>query len=431
MRFLRVVMFLLRLIFGLTYLLSGFFKLVDPMGTQLVIQEYLTSLHLNGLDFMSAPLALIFPVLEFVIGIAILMSLRMKYTSLIALIMTVFFTILTFVSAKFELISECGCFGEAISTDSWDSFIKNIFLTACIVPIFLFRNKFHKVAPAPAEWTLLGTYGAVALGASLYSFINIPFLEFGDYQVGTNISVKLENATDNTLFETYFIYEKDGEEQSFSIDNLPDESWNFVKSESEYMGDEEDLEFKMDIYNLAGISIANEIAHRRAPTMIFALYKPEKLQEKYWKKLSASIDSILVCGGVPCVLTHNIDENITQAYAKYPHIEPYIAIADSKTMISMVRSNGGVIYIEDGIVVNKWPGWKFTPEDLADAIRKDAEEITLMESVHQTLVYECSILIIFFIIILFRYVCGIIYGQKFRIIKLPKIIEKKEDNEIQ
>jgi hypothetical protein len=97
----------------------------------------------------------------------------------------------------------------------------------------------------------------------------------------------------------------------------------------------------------------------------------------------------------------------------------------------MVRSNGGVIYIEDGIVVNKWPGWKFTSEDLADAIRKDAEEITLMESVHQTLVYECSILIIFFIIILFRYVCGIIYGQKFRIIKLPKIIEKKEENEIQ
>ncbi len=428
MGFLRVLMFLLRLIFGMTYLLSGYFKLVDPAGTQLVIMEYLTSFHLESLEFISAPLSIIIPATEFVIGIAILMCLRMKYTSLIAMIMTLFFTILTFFSATFDLVSECGCFGEAIPADNWETFVKNIILTLCIVPIFLFRNKFKKVATAPAEWILLGVYGVVAMGASLYSFTHIPFLEFGQYKVGTNISVKLENATDNTLFQNYFIYEKDGEEKEFSIDELPDDSWNFVRSESEYLGDISDLDFKMDIYNLAGVSIADEIAHRRSPSIIFSLYKPEDLNEKYWEKLSATIDSVLVAGGMPYVLTHQIDQNITNAYSRYPHIEPYLAIADRNTMISMVRSNGGVIYIDDGIVVKKWASWKYTPKEIFDAVKTDSEEITLLESVRQTLVYELSILIIFLIIILFRYISGIIYGKKIKIIqlpKIPKIIDKK------
>lgn len=427
MGFLRVIMFLLRVVFGMTYLLSGFFKLVDPVGTQLIVQEYLTSLHLGFIDFLSVPLALTIPIVEFVLGIAILMCLRMKYTSVIALIMTLFFTLLTFFSAQFDLVSECGCFGEAIHTDSWETFFKNLILTACIVPIFLFRNKFRKVAPSAAEWTLMGTYGIVAFAASLYSYINIPFLEFGEYKVGTNISVKLENATDNDMFETYFIYEKNGSEQIFSIDNIPDESWTFVRSENKYLGEEEDLNFSMNIFNPAGNSIANEIAHRRSPTILFSIYRPEKLKVSYWKNLSVSIDSILVAGGIPYVLVNNIDKEIAEACARYPHIEPYLAISDDKTMISMVRSNGGVIYMDDGIVVKKWSGRNLNASILSQSLNTDAEEITLMESVRQTLVYECSILIIFLIIILFRYVCGIIYGKKFKLIQLPKINQRNQN----
>ena len=43
MRALRVLMFLLRLIFGVTFILSGFFKLTDPVGTGLIVEEYLGS----------------------------------------------------------------------------------------------------------------------------------------------------------------------------------------------------------------------------------------------------------------------------------------------------------------------------------------------------------------------------------------------------
>lgn len=423
MKFLRFLMFLLRFFFGMVYLLSGFFKFVDPVGTKLLIEEYLMSMHLGFLDFIATPLALLLPVVEFIIGIAILMCLRMKYISIAGLIMTGFFTILTFFSAQFSLVSECGCFGEAIPTDNWETFFKNLILLGCIIPIFIFRNKFHKVAPAKAEWALLGAYGGVALIASVYSFINIPFIEFGEYKVGTNISIKLENITDTKMFESQFIYEKEGKEGRFSLDNLPDDSWNFVRSESVYLGDEDDLRFSMNISDLSGASIANEIAHRRAPAFLFSIYRPEKLKESYYKELSHAIDSILVSGGMPYIMVHNIDSTIRYVCSKYPHIEPYLVIADQKTMISMVRSNGGAIYIEDGIVVKKWARRQFDPKEIIPIIETDTEEITLTGSVRQTLIYELCILTIFFIIIIFRYICGIIYGKKFKIIQLPKMME--------
>ena len=131
-------MFLLRFFFGMVYLLSGFFKFVDPVGTKLLIEEYLMSMHLGFLDFIATPLALLLPVVEFIIGIAILMCLRMKYIPIAGLIMTGFFTILTFFSAQFSLVSECGCFGEAIPTDNWETFFKNLILLGCIIPIFIF-----------------------------------------------------------------------------------------------------------------------------------------------------------------------------------------------------------------------------------------------------------------------------------------------------
>ena len=123
----------------------------------------------------------------------------------------------------------------------------------------------------------------------------------------------------------------------------------------------------------------------------------------------------------------SIDKEIAEACARYPHIEPYLAISDDKTMISMVRSNGGVIYMDDGIVVKKWSGRNLNASILSQSLNTDAGEITLMESVRQTLVYECSILIIFLIIILFRYVCGIIYGKKFKLIQLPKINQRNQN----
>lgn len=413
MRFLRVLMFLLRLVFGVTFILSGFFKLTDPVGTGLIVEEYLGALHLDFLRFGAIPFGILLSLLEFLTGIAVLMCVRMKAASISGLVMTAFFTVLTLFMAVFDAIDECGCFGQAINLNMWETFFKNVVLLVCIVPVFLFRRKFRPVAPVPAEWAFLGTYGILVLVCSLYSLFNLPLLDFGNFKVGTNLTVKLDKISDNSNFETYFVYEKDGKREYFGLDSLPGTDWTYVETQTRYTGDEDDLLFDMTLTDESGAIITEEIVGSDRPVFIFTVFRPESAGEKYWEKVSASMDSIALYGGRSIVAVPVVDAGIDSVVMKYPQIGDALVSGDYKTLISMVRSNGGVMLVDDGMVVRKWAGWRFAPEDVRGIVSQDSEELTAKGTIARRLFCESSILVLFLVIIIFRYVCGIIYGKRY------------------
>lgn len=413
MRLLRILMFLFRLVFGVTFVLSGFFKLTDPVGTGLIVDEYLRVLHLSFLDFGAVAFGMVLSLTEFLIGIAILMCVRMRVASWAGLVMIVFFTVLTFFMALYDAVEECGCFGEAVHLTMWETFFKNVVLTICIVPIFLFRKHFKLVAPIPAEWAFLATYGVLALFCVLYSYINIPLVEYGNFRVGSNLSARLEKISGSDSFETVFIYEKDGRQEHFDLEHLPDTSWRYVSTESVYLGDERDLLFDMTLSADDGEIVTESLVTSEVPVFLFVVLRPERLGDAYWKKVDESIDSVALHGGIARVAAPVMEPLMDSVALRYPDIGRNMLYGDYRTLVSMSRSNGGVMLIHNGIVVKKWAGWKFSPEDVRRTFRMDTEEVTARETIAQRLFYESSILMLFLVIIIFRYVCGIIYGRKF------------------
>lgn len=414
MRFLRVLMFLFRLVFGITFILSGFFKLTDPVGTGLIVDEYLRVLRLTFLDFGAVPFGMVLSLTEFITGIAILMCVRMKAASWAGLVMTLFFTVLTFFLSLYGGIEECGCFGEAVHLTMWETFIKNVVLTICIVPIFLFRSHFRPVAPVAAEWAFLATYGALALACVLYSYISTPLIEYGNFRVGTNLSARLDKISASDNFETFFLYERDGRQEYFDLEHLPDTSWKYVSTESRYLGDERDLLFDMTLSADDGEIVTESLVSSEVPVFLFIVLRPGSLEDSYWQKVNESLDTIASYGGIARVAAPVMDPLMDSVALRYPDIGHDMVYGDIKTLISMSRSNGGVMLIHNGIVVKKWAGWKFSPEDVRRTFRMDTEEVTARETIAQRLFYESSILLLFLVIIIFRYVCGIVYGQKFR-----------------
>ena len=147
-----------RFAFGLLFVFAGFLKAVDPIGTALKIKEYIGALHLDAIDFISLPLALVLTCAEFVVGVAILKGLRMKLFSKIALVFISFFTLLTLWVAIANPVSDCGCFGEAIHLSNRATFIKNLILTGAALVIFFQRNKYQQIAKPKVEWSYLGIY---------------------------------------------------------------------------------------------------------------------------------------------------------------------------------------------------------------------------------------------------------------------------------
>ncbi len=429
----RALLFIFRMIFGVTFILSGFFKVIDPVGTGLIVEEYLSILHLRFLRFIDIPLGIILSVTELVVGIAMVMGVRMRIISWVALILTSFFTVLTFITARYDLMIECGCFGEAISLTPWQTVWKNIVLTVCIIPIFIFRKRFHIVAPTIAAWSLLGTYAAIALGLALYSYFTLPLGDFGNFRSGSNIGELHDNVSDPGNYETMFAYTKDGETELFNLDNLPDTDWTYLSSETVYNGDEWDLLFDMTLTNTDGEIVTEGLINSNLPIYIAVVHRPGKKSARYWDKLMTAKEMVGRYGGLMYVAApapHKVLDSLQQNLPAFPPV----LYSDYKTLIAMIRSNGGVMYMQDGLVVRKWGARQFDEEVVESTMSRDSEEIMAKSTIYRRLFYESSVLLMFLVIIIFRYVCGIIYGKKYsaanKAEKARRMIIKKRKKEI-
>ncbi|MEI6523595.1 MAG: DoxX family protein, partial [Bacteroidota bacterium] len=137
----KYIVAICRILVGVLFIISGLIKANDPIGFSYKLQEYF---EVFGMEFFvpfALTLSVLITVFEIVCGVATLIGSRMKLFSWLLLLMIIFFTFLTFYSAYFNKVTDCGCFGDALHLTPWQSFTKDIVLLVWILPIFLWRNK--------------------------------------------------------------------------------------------------------------------------------------------------------------------------------------------------------------------------------------------------------------------------------------------------
>ena len=86
-----------RLVIAMTFILSGFVKAVDPLGTQYKIVDYLKAMQLGTFvpDFLTLTASVLLSAVEFGLGICMLFAIRRRLVSLLALCMMIPMTALT------------------------------------------------------------------------------------------------------------------------------------------------------------------------------------------------------------------------------------------------------------------------------------------------------------------------------------------------
>jgi len=135
-----------RFFVGILFIISGAIKLNDPIGTAIKLEEYFEVFanDFHPLFMTLIPYALAFSiflnVLEIVLGVAVLIQYKMKTVSWILLLLIVFFSFLTFYSAYFNKVTDCGCFGDAIKLKPWESFTKDMVLLVFVGVLFYYKN---------------------------------------------------------------------------------------------------------------------------------------------------------------------------------------------------------------------------------------------------------------------------------------------------
>ena len=112
---------ILRYIIAIIFIISGFVKAVDVKGFSFKLEEYFSPDVFNLLFFekYTLEIAVFVVALELILGLMLLMKAKLKTTLISLIALCVFFAFLTFYSAYFNKVTDCGCFGDAIKFTPW------------------------------------------------------------------------------------------------------------------------------------------------------------------------------------------------------------------------------------------------------------------------------------------------------------------------
>lgn len=389
---------LYRIIPGIVFIFSGFMKAADPVGTALKIDEYLAAFHLSFFDFLSLPVAVVLSGAEFVIGISLLKGINIKRVAPLSLVLISFFTLLTLYAAIFNPVKECGCFGEALRLSNVASLCKNIVLLLFVVMAFINRDKYSPIALPFMERIYTYCYCAFIFLISLWSVLYIPQVDFTPLKVGTDLEEALPEEIERE-FQTTFIYSKDGREEEFGLENLPDSTWNFVAANTVQISGRSanDPSANFVLKDGDGNYVTEQILSEEGPLFFISIYNGARTGEKYRKRVAELCDTLMAHGRPLYAVTGDADiawdlENVPLLFTDY------------KTSLSLNRSNGGLVEISDKTIIAKWGRIDFPTERVSELLKKDPEVVSANKVIGEQLFIELSFIIIFALVFVVRYI---------------------------
>ncbi|NJN28366.1 MAG: DoxX family membrane protein [Cyclobacteriaceae bacterium] len=335
---------------GLLFIFSGLVKLNDPMGTAIKMEEYfevfatdISSLFHYLIPY-SLPVGLFVLVLEVLLGVAVLINYKMRITSVVLLLLIVFFTFLTFYSAAFNKVTDCGCFGDAIPLNPWQSFYKDILLLVFSLYIYIRRTKFKAIYRTAVGSTLLLVVLLFSGMLAYYAIEHLPPIDFRPYKIGADIQKSMQPSED---FVYEYIMEKDGKLHTFT--RYPtDTSYQFV----EMVLLNPEAQPKITDY-----SVWNDEGDYTEETfegakLLILINDVKTTRHKTLDQIKHLVDEIK--GDVHTIVLTSSDEASYENFRhEYQLALPYY-FADGTVIKTMIRANPGLILMKHGVVLGKW-----------------------------------------------------------------------------
>ena len=367
---------------------------MDPVGASLVMDSYLSFLHLGFLKFASKGLGLFFALAEVLIGTALITGVWRKVTAIAAISLQVFFTLLTLVLVIFNPVMDCGCFGEAIHLTHMQTFVKNLIL--CVLLAIAFIPMRNLGRPLKRKYVSFGIVCISVIAFSIYSLLYLPLVDFTDYKPGVSLSAAKPEAepTEEEAVESVFVYEKEGVQQEFTLENLPDSTWTFVNTHTIQKQNLHDTGAELSFYNEK-----NEYQDTLAiqgNVMIISVYNPN-ITEKKWKETTEFAEHAKEKGFTPLILVAATPEQMSNINTN--GIPVYFC--DYKTLITLNRSNGGATWFSKGYLIKKWaPRLYPAPEQLKEYIEGNPTETILENDSEGNLIFQGILLYVFAVMLL-------------------------------
>lgn len=351
----KIAVILLRIIVGATFVVSGFVKAIDPMGTVYKFQEYFAALEFSSLMGSELVLAFALPAVELTLGVMLITGCLRKLTPILLLLLMAVMLPLTFFLASTNAVPDCGCFGDAFKLSNWQTFYKNVALTVGLIYLVLYNKTVPCIYGPIIQWIVMLLTFVLSIAISFVGYNTQPLIDFRPYKVGTHIESALQPVGENDFV---FIYEKNGQQQEFSVDSLPDEEdgWTFVdrKKVTPDLSPAQKAELNtVSIYD-NGTDITSEVLDSASNQLLLLIPDLPKVNRAYAFVLNdiakASESKGAKFYAITSALQADIDNWNSLTQPSYP-----IYTGDDSEIKMLARGNPAIIYVQNGVII-----WKRT-----------------------------------------------------------------------
>lgn len=352
---------LFRILTGIVFIFSGFVKGVDPWGFAYKLEDYFIAYNWE----FFIPFALVFSILlctiEFSVGAWLVFNVITKKAAWLVLLMMVFFTGLTLYDAIYSPVSDCGCFGDAIKLTNWQTFYKNLVLLPMAVIIFAYRKKFRSLFTIWTQWLIALIISLLFAGFCYYNYRHLPVIDFTEWKTGHKLY-----AENPQPVKTFLVYKNKStaEQKEYLSPNFPyDDSawmanWEFVSQRVEdpnvYYGK------NLILTDSAGTDFTADVIRNPDYQLIFNVYDLPAIRDDQAKFIqhfstqayNSDISTVVAMSATP--------DEMSSFIKKYSFTVP-VYNSDDVVLKTMVRSNGGLMLLKDGVIIDKW-NWRDIPE---------------------------------------------------------------------
>jgi uncharacterized membrane protein YphA (DoxX/SURF4 family) len=350
-----------RFFLGILFIFSGFVKAIDPLGSAYKFSDYFHAFGMSFMDTGALPLAIILAAFELVLGIVLILGYQKRSTYWTLLIFMTFFTVLTFILALTNPVSDCGCFGDAVILTNWETFLKNLIFMIFVIILFRSLKKAVNVHRREVEVLLIVLFFVGSFVLSLNAIRHLPLLDFRPYNIGTHIPSEMEVPEDapRDVYETVLYYKniQTGKTEAFSIEDYPTDTliYQFVTSESNLVkkGYEPAIH-DFGIMNSDGFDITDDLLSFEGYTLLMISYDLESVNRSNlaegnnWSRLEKFASDFKFVP-VTASMGTTIEEVSIDAGLNYDFY-----VGDEIMLKTMIRSNPGFLMLKNGTIIAKW-----------------------------------------------------------------------------
>jgi hypothetical protein len=318
--------------------------------------DYLSVYGMTWLNNFALVLAMLMILAEFIVGFCLITKVLPRLAVVGATLLMLFFTFTTLFDALYDLVPDCGCFGTAIKMSNWQTFYKNLVIDAVLAPLIINNKQLKNRLGLIAQLLIGGFFAAAFLGFEIYNYRHLPVIDFMNWKVGKQL-----NAEPAEEARTYLIYRNKatGETKEYISPNYPwndsvwMSQWEFVDQRTEgganYLGftalDEDGNDVTESILNTENL-------------LMFTSHDLSKVTEKEWEKVRTITETAGNQGYIVIWTVANEPEYVEQLREKYDFLYE-VYYADELEIKPIVRYNPGLIWLDNGLVKDKWSAVDF------------------------------------------------------------------------